>query len=245
MISVVAPNLNEAPHLPTFLNSLTQQTYKDFETIIIDGGSTDGSLQIIKKYRRQLNPLVGYCPRRNFGFIRNLGHKLAKGKIIFQCNTDNYFPPHLLKTVRDTYAHEPRLIALTGRVYPMGTSWIAKLAYPAFDLLRWFFSRWKFRPSGSFLTYRRWAWKRIGGFPEVTVNEDGLFGQRLDALGFPVKHDLNLWIGHHVKKFENMGGLKALTFYLYVLGNHFPILRKPLKPFENKAGNVFSGRENV
>ena len=44
MISVIAPNLNEVNNLLTFLGSLCHQTSKDFEVIVVDGGSTDGSL---------------------------------------------------------------------------------------------------------------------------------------------------------------------------------------------------------
>ena len=244
LISVVAPCLNEAKYLPTFLSSLTKQTLQPQEVIIVDGGSTDRSLQIIKNYKLQLNLNVVYCPHRNFGIIRNLGHWEARSHIVFQCNTDNYFPSNLLEKIAVSFLDDPELIALTGRVVPMGTSLTAKVAYPAFDLLRWFFSRWKFRPSGSFIVYRNWVWYAVNGFPEVTVNEDGRFGQRIDGLAYPKRFDLKLWVGHYVKKFESMGGPKALLFYLYVLSNHFPMLSQVLKPIENKAGRVFSGLQS-
>lgn len=243
MISVVVPNLNEQRFLPYFLDSLKRQTFKDFEVIIMDGYSTDRSLEIIERYERFLEIKVVSCGVRNFGFIRNRGHMHSRGQIVLQANSDNYFPPNFLCRLWGEYVDDWDLVSVTGRVYPSGTSWIAMFAYPAFDLLRWLSVKFgKYRPSGSFLSYRRKVFGATGGFPQVTVNEDGLFGQEIDKLGCKVKFCLGLYVGHWVKKFEDMGGLKALMFYLYVLGNHFPLLKPLLAPIERKAGDVFSGR---
>ena len=156
-----------------------------------------------------------------------------------------------MREINEYYKNHKQVLSVTGRVHPVGTSFIAKLAYPAFDLLRFLFasmpsSAQKYRPSGSFISYRSNVFDVVGGFPEVTVNEDGLFGQRIDKLCLTrgrksVVFLLSLWVGHHVKKFEQWGGVKALLFYLYVLRNHFPMLNRLLKPVEDKAGRVFSG----
>lgn len=245
-VSLVAPNLNEEKNLPTFLNSLTLQTFKDFEVIIVDGMSTDDSINIIHSYMNKLNILLVSYSIKNFGLIRNLGELYASGEITFQGNTDTYFGPNFFEKLVKEY-QDKELISVTGRVYPLGTSWIARIAYPLFDVLRWFFASLpsasrKYRPSGSFISYRAWVWQRIGGFPEVTVNEDGLLGQRIDKLQGKVSFKLDLAVGHHVKKFEEWGGIKALLFYLYVLGNHFPLLKPLLAPIEKRAGNTFAKR---
>lgn len=252
MISVVVPCLNEEKNLPAFLQSLTAQSSKNFELIIVDGVSTDRSLAIIHSYRRKLNIRLVFCRVRNFGFIRNLGQRYARGEITLQSNSDCYFPPHFMERLLNYYKTHQEALSITGRVHPMGTSFAAKLAYPAFDLLRFAaaslpFSVQKYRPSGSCISYRTRIFDVVGGFPEVTVNEDGLFGQRIDDLckrtgRKSVVFLLNLWVGHHVKKFEQWGGVKALLFYLYVLGNHFPMLKRFLRGVEDHAGDVFSGK---
>ncbi len=253
MISVVVPNRNEEANLPRFLQSLVGQTFHDFELIIIDGFSTDASLEIIDHYRQHLTIVSILYGVRNFGAIRNMGQSFARGQIILQSNSDCYFPPTFLEELHAYYVAHPDVMSVTGKVRPMGTSFIAKLAYPAFDLLRFVAASLptaaqKYRPSGSFISYRREVFKATGGFPEVTTNEDGLFGQRIDAIcreegRKKVVFLLKLWVGHHVKKFEQWGGVRALLFYLYVLGNHFPMLQPLLRPVEEKAGRVFSGEQ--
>lgn len=243
MISVVVPNLNEERYLPYFLDSLKRQTYRDFELVVVDGYSMDKSIEIIERYEQFFDITIIFTGVRNFGHIRNLGHLRSRGNIVLQANSDNYFPPNFLKRLRWVYLNNGDVVSVTGRVYPNGTSWVAMFAYPAFDLLRWLSVKFgKYRPSGSFLSYRRGVFAATGGFPPVTVNEDGLFGQEIDKLKCQVKFCLGLYVGHWVKKFEDMGGLKALMFYMYVLGNHFPLLKPLLKPIERKAGDVFSGR---
>jgi len=253
-ISIIAPCLNEEKHLPTFLNSLTKQTFKDFEVIIIDGESKDKSLEIIEAYKSKLNINLIIDTTRNFGFLRNLGASKAKGTIHFHGNTDTYFEPNFFKKLNKFYREHYETIAVAGRVYPMGTSFMAKIAYPAFDFFRFVFTCYpfpirKFRPSGSFTSCRKWAFEMVNGYPEATVNEDGLFGQRLDAFAAKchraVVYNLKMWVGHHVKKFEKMGGLNAFLFYLYTLGNFAPILKPLLKPIENYASQVFQGKEPV
>jgi glycosyltransferase involved in cell wall biosynthesis len=256
MISVIAPNLNEVDNLFTFLGSLSLQTLRDFEIIVVDGGSTDGSLFVLMEFRhllrkRNVELKVFLNKKRNLGFIRNLGAKHAKGDILFHCNTDNYLEPQLLKKVAEYYKEHHELASLSGRVYPLGTSIIAHLGYQLFDLLRFLFTCApmpikKYRPSGNFMSIRANVFRDVGGYPEVTVNEDGLFGQKLDPYVArnhkSVVFNLKLYVGHHVKKFEQMGGVHALMFYFYTLANFAPMLKPLLEPIRRNAGAVFQGK---
>lgn len=249
MISVIAPTLNEVAHLRIFLNSLLNQNFKDFEVIIIDGGSTDGSRQLLLKYGMVLRLFTIVDRTRNFGFIRNLGAKYAKGDVMLHCNTDNYLPPNLLQEINNHYAHNSNLISLGGRIYPLGTSIIAHLAYQLFDFLRFAFTCFpmpikKYRPSGNFMSIRSEVFREIGGHPEVRANEDALLGQKLDPYAAKnhkaVMFDLKLYVGHYVKKFESMGGIRAVLFYLYVFGNFFPMLKPMLQAILRNAEQVFA-----
>jgi len=256
MISVVAPCLNEEKHLPTFLNSLLHQTFKDFEVIIVDGGSTDRSLWILKEYYSKLDLKVLINKKRNFGYIRNVGASHAQRDIMFHCNTDNYLPPTFLEDLITYYREHPETISVSGRVYPLGTSVIAHVAYQLFDLLRFAFTCApmpikKYRPSGSFLSMRNYVWNDVGKYPEVTVNEDGLMGGKIEDYmkQYGLSHKaiafrLNLYVGHHVKKFESMGGIRALFFYFYTLANFAPMLKPLLEPIRKNASLVFEGKQS-
>ena len=77
MISVIIPAYNAAPHLKGALKSLQNQTFQDFEVIVVDDGSTDNSKEIIKRFAN-----VKYCYQTNQGesAARNKGMSLAKGE---------------------------------------------------------------------------------------------------------------------------------------------------------------------
>lgn len=253
MISVIAPNRNEEKHLPTFLNGLAHQTYKDFEVIIVDGWSTDNSLKIICEYMDKLDMLLIASPVRNFGYIRNLGASYAQGNIMVHANTDNYFEPTLLEKLDKYYREHPEAVSISGRTYPLGTSVIAHLGYQLFDLLRFLFTCApmpvkKYRPSGNFMSIRSHVFREVGGHPEVVANEDGLLGQKLDPYAKQnhksVVFRLDLYVGHWVKKFESMGGLHAIMFYFYTLGNFFPMLQPLLKATQLNADRVFTGEQS-
>lgn len=93
-VSVIIPTYNRAADLKRCLDSLTYQTYKDFEVLVCDDGSTDNSEQVIKAFSDQLN--ITYFWRENFGGParpRNLGLQYATGN--FSCQK-KYVGGHLL-----------------------------------------------------------------------------------------------------------------------------------------------------
>ena len=85
--SVIVPNYNKAPYIADCLNSIYGQTYKNFEVIVIDDGSTDNSLEEIKKF-----PEVKFITtnRLQAGGARNAGLKLATGDYIVFLDSDDY-----------------------------------------------------------------------------------------------------------------------------------------------------------
>jgi len=250
-ISVVVPNLNESESLPLFLKSLQNQTFKNFETIIIDGGSTDGSLRIAEAFGIAK---IYIDTTRNIGYIRNVAASFATGDILFHTSSDTFLEPKLLEKIAKFFEEHPDVVALGARTFPLGTSIIAHVGYQIFDFLRFLFTispfpLHKFRPSGNFTCIKRDVFEEIGGFPEVPINEDGLFGQKIDDYiqrhGKRVVFHLGLWVGHHVKRFEKKGGIRTILFYIYVLGNLFPLLNPLLKPIELRSGQAFKTRSDL
>ena len=84
MISVVIAAYNEEEHLDKCIISVLSQTYQNFEIIIINDGSTDGSAEIINKYKEEYKEKVIAIDKKNGGqaSARNCGISAAKGKYI-------------------------------------------------------------------------------------------------------------------------------------------------------------------
>ena len=91
MISVIIPTYNEETVILDCLKSLSNQTYKDYEIIVVDDGSTDKTLDKLKNIK------VLHQNHLGAGAARNLGAKQAKGDILVFVDADMTFDRHFLK----------------------------------------------------------------------------------------------------------------------------------------------------
>ena len=80
-LSIITVNYNDAKGLERTIKSVISQSYQDFEFIIIDGGSSDGSLDIIKKYERHIDYWVSE-PDGGIYQGMNIGLRQAKGDYV-------------------------------------------------------------------------------------------------------------------------------------------------------------------
>ena len=89
-ISIITICLNAAAHIDKAFKSVHSQSYPEIEHVIIDGGSTDETLNIIKKYRDKVDYLVSE-PDSGLYNAMNKGIKVATGEVLFFLNADDYF----------------------------------------------------------------------------------------------------------------------------------------------------------
>jgi glycosyltransferase involved in cell wall biosynthesis len=111
-ISIVTPSFNQAEFLEATIQSVLVQGYPNLEYIIIDGGSRDGSVEIIKKYERHLHfwcsePDAGQYDAINKGFAHSTGEILA------WLNSDDMYCPWALRTVASIMTALPQVEWLT------------------------------------------------------------------------------------------------------------------------------------
>lgn len=89
ILSIVMPVFNSEKYVGTAIESILKQTYNDFELIIIDDGSTDGSLKIIKSFKDKRIRIIINDSNRGIVYSRNRGLQEAKGKYIGMFDSDD------------------------------------------------------------------------------------------------------------------------------------------------------------
>lgn len=102
MISIIIPIYNAEIYLRTMLNSIVNQKYKDFEVILIDDGSKDGSTEICKQFTNQ-NSKFKFYKKDNTGVSdsRNYGISRASGKYVCFIDSDDYIDEYYLSNMVD------------------------------------------------------------------------------------------------------------------------------------------------
>lgn len=105
--SIIIPVYNRPNEVDELLGSLTEQTYKHFEVIIVEDGSTDKCDRLIEKYDSQLQLQYFYKPNTGQGFSRNFGFARGKGGYLIVFDSDCLIPSHYLQTVNDFLDKEP------------------------------------------------------------------------------------------------------------------------------------------
>ena len=98
MISVIVPIYNVEEYLPTCIESILNQTYKDLEILLIDDGSTDNSGKICDEYAKQdKRCIVIHQQNKGVSATRNTGLNYATGKYISFVDGDDYIHPQMIE----------------------------------------------------------------------------------------------------------------------------------------------------
>jgi glycosyltransferase involved in cell wall biosynthesis len=165
-LTVVTPSLNQVDYLERTLSSVLDQDYAELEYIVVDGGSTDGSVDLLRRYSDRLAHWVSQ-PDRGQAHALNKGIARATGDVVAYINSDDYYLPDTFATVMPMFAN-PSVHWVAGACrfeYADGeveTVW--QPARPTGRRHHWILARWSVPQAASF--WRRDVFKRFGGFRE-------------------------------------------------------------------------------
>jgi glycosyltransferase involved in cell wall biosynthesis len=119
-ISIVTPSYNQGQFIEETIRSVLLQNYPNLEYIIIDGGSTDNSVEIIRKYERWLNYWVSEPDRGQTDAIQK-GFNLITGVVWNWLNSDDLLEPNALQKIGLAYQNNPVATTYSGKLKHFGT----------------------------------------------------------------------------------------------------------------------------
>ncbi len=116
LVSIITPSFNQGQFIEETLKSVASQTYRHYEHIIIDGGSTDETVKILKKYKAKYPDKIKWLSEKDKGQSDaiNKGLKMAKGEILTWLNSDDYFFPDTLEKVVNFFNQNKKCFWLSG-----------------------------------------------------------------------------------------------------------------------------------
>lgn len=158
-ISIITPSFNQGMFLEKTIVSVITQNYSALEYIIIDGGSIDNSIEIIKKYEKYLTFWSSEKDKGQSDAI-NKGMSKANGEIVAWLNSDDLYFPYTLERVAKVFCENPQIDVIYGDVenfYPDGNTEI--YCNQEFDVLD-FLSRVSIHQPSVF--WRRRVFDKIG-----------------------------------------------------------------------------------
>lgn len=169
-ITVVTPVLNGSSYIARAIESVLNQAYPNLEYIIVDGGSSDDTLEIVERYRERLTHVISEADRGMYDALRK-GFAIATGEIFCYINSDDTFEPGALQRVGRYFIEHPGtqvvyhedIVEVSGWRYP-------NVAQPHVDFRKLLKGHILFQ-DGVF--FRRSAYLSAGGFnPSLTLAGD-------------------------------------------------------------------------
>lgn len=182
LFSVVIPLYNKADTIERTIRSVWGQTYNDYELIVVNDGSTDGSLEVVKQLSKEADFVIIDKENGGVSSARNAGAKAASGRYIALLDGDDIWYPNHLEMLADAISKHPD-VKFFGTGYeqvfgkyvhytiPWGGCWV-KDVYSAF--------RYGQPIHTSTVAVQRFLWNEVGGFNEgYSFYEDYEFFFRL------------------------------------------------------------------
>ena len=130
LFSVVTVCLNAEAHIGEALRSVVDQRYDSLELVVVDGGSTDTTVDIIRRFESELGDRIRWSSEPDSGLYdaMNKGLSAATGRYIVYLGADDRLAPGALQTVeRALHTHEwPEIVAGSVRVFGGATEWVER-----------------------------------------------------------------------------------------------------------------------
>lgn len=211
-ISIVIPCLNEEKHIGLLLSDLKQQSIKPVEILVIDGGSSDSTEQIVNSY----SDVTLIKTRKKVGYQRNVGGEKAKGNLIVFLDADVRLSEHFISRIV-SYFSKTKIDIGCPYYFPYKSTILINLVYILFNSLFFIFQKISPSGAGSCIAVSKKHFLSIGGFDSTLTYDDIAFirkGGRMGRFGM-----IPATIQVSDRRFRKYGVVK--TTFLYMLLSFF------------------------
>lgn len=191
--SIIIPLYNRPQEIKELLETLTLQTYRQFEVLVIEDGSTTDAAEIVNSFSEQLD--VKYFVKKNEGqgFTRNFGFERAKGDYFIVFDSDCLIPADYLQIVNDSLVKN-HLDAYGGPddAHPSFTPIQKAISYAMTSPFTTGGTRGSKKAIGQFhprsfnMGISRQVWEKAGGFIITRLGEDIEYSIRIHSRGFKI-----------------------------------------------------------
>lgn len=164
IISIITPNRNGADYIEKTISSILDQQGCEFELIVVDGASSDNSMNIIRKFESKLALTISEPDKGMYDAI-NKGMNHAQGDILAYLNSDDFYYPGTLEFVSKYFEENPLVDLLYGDLNFVNSNnkVIFKQNYPDFN--KSYFQSMYYSMIGQPSSFwRRTLWEKIGSF---------------------------------------------------------------------------------
>lgn len=191
-ISVVVPSYNQGHYLGLTLASVIDQNYPNLELIVMDGGSTDGSVEVIRSYERHI---AYWQSQKDDGQTAALadGFRRSSGDIQCWLNSDDLHFPYTLREVAEYFQRRPAVDAVYGNALWIDGAGQALREQREIGFYRflWMYT-YNYIP-GMSMFWRRAVYERAGGLnPDFNLAMDADLWIRMADVG-RIRHARRLW----------------------------------------------------
>lgn len=197
MISIIIPVYNGEENLEKCLRHILQSTYKDYEIIVVDDCSDDGSGEIAKRYTENV---ITLNKRAGPATARNVGSQKTKGEVLLFIDADIFIMSDTIHHIANFLNENKHIDGVTGLYAEKSPSLNFCSRYKHLYLRYKFINMPKFVsvPNTALLAVRKDSFKKVKGFNTYMFTcEDFEFGQRFSKAGYKIYNDKSLEVIHN------------------------------------------------
>lgn len=162
-VSIVTISYNQVDFLERALQSVIEQNYSNVEYIVVDPGSTDGSREILERYRSKISTLI-YEPDSGPSDGLNKGFAVASGDVFGFLNSDDILLPDAIKKVVEFFRRSPQVDVVSGHtvIIDQNDTCLRSSFSDRFSLIKYAYGAAVLMQPSTF--FKAHIYKKIGGF---------------------------------------------------------------------------------